>query len=109
MEYIFGVISRNGVSVEQLKTVGKEHTDLTGFQKTVRNYPDSIIVDNFRIVEKYNSAEDVAGNCYDWYLIDNHNQYVDNYTPVAKQTERQITDLQMALCEMFETMEAMKN
>lgn len=83
MDYIFGTVARNGVTVENLKTVGEAHTDLDGFQQVVRKYPDSIAIDNFRIVEKYHTDTDAEGTCYDWYIIDSHNSYVDKYTPAA--------------------------
>ncbi len=83
MNYIFGVVDRNGVTVENLKTVGEAHSDLDGFVQTVREYPDSIITDRFRVVEKYRSDEDAEGNCYDWYVIAEHYRYEDKFTPVS--------------------------
>lgn len=68
MEYVFG-INKNK---EVLKTKGDTHTNLTGFQRVVQKYPDQDIIDNFRVVQKTNTAEDSEGNCYDWYEIDNH-------------------------------------
>ena len=83
MEYIFGVVDRNGKSLENLKIIGQAHTDLRDFQQVIREYPDCIITDNFRVVEKYSEAEGAEGRTYDWYIIDSHNQYVDRYTPAA--------------------------
>lgn len=83
MDYIFGDVDRNGVTVENLKTVGEAHSDLDGFVQTVREYPDSIITDRFRVVEKYRSDEDAEGNCYDWYVIAEHYRYEDKFTPVS--------------------------
>lgn len=83
MDYIFGVVDRNGVTVENLKTVGEAHSDLDGFVQTVREYSDSIITDRFRVVEKYRSDEDTEGNCYDWYVIAEHYRYEDKFTPVS--------------------------
>lgn len=83
MDYIFGTVTRNGVTVENLKTVGEAHTNLDGFVQTVRDYPDSTITDRFRIVEKYRSDDDAEGNCYDWYVISDHYRYEDRYTPAA--------------------------
>ena len=45
MEYIFGYVQRNGVTVENLKTVGEAHSHLSGFIQTVREYPDATITD----------------------------------------------------------------
>ena len=83
MEHIFGVVERNGVTVENLKTVGDAHSDLSGYIQTVREYADSTITDHFRITEKYRSDEDAEGNCYDWYVISEHYRYVDKYTPAS--------------------------
>ena len=83
MEYIFGIVECNGVTVENLKTVGQTHTNLGGFTQTVREYTDSTITDRFRVVEKYRSEEDAEGNCYDWYVIAEHYRYEDKFTPVS--------------------------
>lgn len=82
MEYIFGTNDYGGVEV--LKTVGKEHTDLAGFQETVREYPDCTITDSFYVVQKTKSDEDAEGNCYDWYVINQHNRTVDKTKPVQR-------------------------
>jgi hypothetical protein len=60
------------VTVENLKTVGDAHSDLSGYIQTVREYADSTITDRFRITEKYRSDEDAEGNCYDRYVISEH-------------------------------------
>lgn len=78
MEYIFGTSARDGVSVENLKTVGVEHSNLSGYINTIRKFSDGTkIEDRCRIVEKYASKE-ANGLCYDWYRIDNHYRNVDN-------------------------------
>ena len=84
MEYIFG--SNDFTGEEVLKTIGAEHSDLSGFQQTVREYPDCTITDSFFVVRKHHSAEDSEGNCYDWYTIDKHNRIIDR-TPPLKETE----------------------
>ena len=66
MEYVFGTQGE----IEVLKTKGDSHTDLTGFHQIEQTFPDQTITDNFRVVRKIESAEDVEGNCYDWYEID---------------------------------------
>lgn len=80
MEYVFGKINHYGKDVENLKTIGDRHSDLTGSVEVIRSYIYSTIVDNFVVVEKYDSKEDAEGNCYDWYIIDKHYRYVD-YSP----------------------------
>ena len=79
MEYIFG---RD--KTETLKTKGSEHTDLTGFQEVVREYPDCTITDSFRVVKKYKSSEDAEGNCYDWYTIEDHYRMIDRTKPIKE-------------------------
>lgn len=105
MEYIFG--HHNESSHETLRTKGAVHTDLQGFCETVREYDDSTITDSFFILEKYRTAEDTAGMCYDWYTIDKHNRTIDR-TKTAMQAadklEKQVTDTQLALAELYETM-----
>ena len=81
MEHIFG--SNDCTGEELLKTVGAEHTDLSGFQQTVREYPDCTITDSFYVVQKKKSDEDDEGNCYDWYLIDRHSRIIDRTGPIA--------------------------
>ena len=92
MEYIFGVAERNGVTVENLKTVGQTHTNLGGFTQTVREYTDSTITDRFHIVEQYRSDEDAEGNCYDWYVISEHYRYVDKTEAVKTQLGAELLD-----------------
>lgn len=78
MDYIFGTSTRTGETVENLKTVGAEHTNLSGFISVVRNFDDgSKIEDRCRIIKKY-ASKDAGGKCYDWYLIDNHYRVVND-------------------------------
>ena len=97
-DYIFGTTTRNGVTVENLKTVGEAHSDLDGFVQTVREYPDSTITDRFRVVEKYRSDEDAEGNCYDWYVIAEHYRYVE----IQSTQEERIAQLEAALAALQE-------
>jgi hypothetical protein len=85
-QYIFGTVRQSGAMIENLKTKGAEHTDLHGYIETVRQYPSETITDRCRILDKYQTEEDGAGNCYDWYLIDQHYRYVDKTTQVAAET-----------------------
>lgn len=98
MEYIFGTKKK----VEILKTKGEYHTNLIGFQQIIREYPDQIITDSFRIVKHYNSTEDVENNCYDWYEIDCHNRYTDKFTPAKPKIDADIGASQDAICELDE-------
>lgn len=98
MEYIFGNVCRNGVMVENLKTVGEEHTELKGAVSITRKYDDSNITDNFRIMEKYRS-EETEEACYDWYVIEGHTRYEDKFTPGIRATEQEITDHELAIME----------
>ena len=89
MDYIFGTSTRTGETIENLKTVGTEHTNLSGFISTVREFEDgSKIEDRCRIIKKY-ASKDAGGKCYDWYLIDNHYRIVDN----SGQTDQKIMRL----------------
>ena len=80
MEYIFGTAVINGETIENVKTVGAEHTDFLGYTQLQRSYTDCNITDSFNALRKYGSDEDSEGNCYDWYIIDQHYRNVD-YSP----------------------------
>ena len=56
-------------------------------------------------MQKIRDAEDVEGNCYDWYEIDHHSRYTDKFTPQKEEIETNITDTQDALCEATEDFE----
>lgn len=99
MEYVFGSVRRSGVMVENVKTVGEEHTNLTGTTSITRKYADSHITDNFFVLEKYRSEEDAEGRCYDWYVIRNHYRYEDRFTPNIGATEEKIDVLENGICE----------
>lgn len=108
MEYTFGT---NG-PMEVLKTKGDHHTDFAGFRQVEQSYSDQTITDSFRIVRKLKSAEDVEGNCYDWYEIDRHYRVFDKTGPIIKDVDalktqgtsldEQTTQLQLALVEVYE-------
>ena len=106
MEYVFGTQGE----IEVLKTKGDSHTDLTGFHQIEQTFPDQTITDNFRVVRKIESAEDVEGNCYDWYEIDRHYRAVDKTGPVIQQvlceqdelTGTRMSEIEDAMCEQDE-------
>lgn len=77
MEYIFGNIIKNGKKTQILKTIGETHTNLSGSFVTSKEYDDTIITDSCEIIEKYHSAEDIEGNCYDWYRVTNHSKKIE--------------------------------
>lgn len=79
MEFIYGTARRNGVTVENLKTVGAEHSNLEGYVQTVRQIGRATIEDRCRVLEKYHT-EDQGGLAYDWYYIDSHYRVVDTAT-----------------------------
>ena len=108
MEYVFGFVERNGVTVENLKTIGEAHSDLKGFVTTTREYTDRTITDRFRVLEKYRSDKDAEGNCYDWYVIADHYRYEDKFTPVSaslKQTDDMMLAKNAALAESQQFLE----
>ena len=88
-DYIFGTTDRNGLTVENLKTVGDTHTALTcgSFTQVRREYPDCVITDLFRVDEQYGSTE-AGGICYDFYAISEHWRNVDK-TPEPESVEPQ--------------------
>ena len=104
MEYVYGTIFREGTEKECVKIIGTEHTDLKGFCHIERSYTDNIIVDDFRVVEKYQS-DDAGDSCIDWYEIDNHRRYIDKFTPAKEDIDNGITESQDAVCALSEEME----
>lgn len=84
MEYVFGTEGE----IEVLKTKGDTHTDLTGYQQVVQEFPCEKITDNFRVVRKNGSSEDGEGNCYDWYEIDRHYREIDRTPPILEALDR---------------------
>lgn len=95
MEYIFGTTVRGGVEIEILKTVGDEHTELSGRVTTTRKYTDRIIEDTFTVAEKYRSKDGADGKKYDWYFIKDHSRDTDWYTPKAEDIQAQIDYIAM--------------
>lgn len=96
MEYVFDAEK----SVETLRTKGTTHSDLTGFHELVREFPDQIITDKFRVVKKWKSGEDDEGNKYDWYFIDCHYRSTDKFTPARAGIESEIGENQTAIFDV---------
>ena len=94
MEYIFGYVQRNGVTVENLKTVGDSHSHLSGFIQTVREYPDATITDVCRITE---------GNVYYWDLIDAPWANMAKFPPVQVQREKPTATAAITLFTLAES------
>lgn len=82
MEYVFGILG----TMETVRTKGGTHSDLKGFQRVRREFPDQVITDGFQVVRKLKSDQDQEGNCYDWYEIDQHYRAVDKSKQVEKQS-----------------------
>lgn len=99
MEYVFGTTTRNGELVENLKTVGDEHSQFTGQTTTKREYTDCDITDTFIVAEKYHSDE-VDGKCYDWYLIKNHSRSIDTYAANKDEVDSKLNTNDEALVEL---------
>lgn len=96
MEYVFGVQGE----IEVLKTKGDAHTDLSGFQQTVQEFPGEKITDNYRVVRKIDSTADGEGNCYDWYEIDRHYREIDRTGPIVQQAAENAAATENAICEL---------
>jgi len=105
MEYIFGTVWKGGVEVENVKTIGANHTDLKGYCHIERNYPDNIITDTFCVIEKY-QTDNVDSRCIDWYYIKDHNRYIDKFSPKQEDIEGGIADSQDAICILSEDVES---
>lgn len=89
MEYVFG--TNNGTEI--LRTKGNAHTDLTGQQETVREFPGETITDRYQVVRKIDSQKDPAGSCYDWYEIDRHFREIDKSPAVLTALSRNAANI----------------
>lgn len=81
MEYIFGASSLT--ENEILRTKGEDFTDLSGWQETVQEFPDSTRTDRFFVARKIGQDTDSEGNHYTWYEVTNHNTIIDK-TPMLE-------------------------
>lgn len=87
----------------ELKTVGKQHSQLEGWQEIARSYPQETITDRFHVLEKTGTEEDGEGNCYDWYRIEDHYRVVDSTGPIRKaqeDTDALIVDQEFRLTQL---------
>ena len=88
MEYIYGIITKNGNVYENLKTIDSIHSNLTGYITTIIEFPDGLkIEDKCRVIRKYASKES-DGLCYDWYIIDNHYRETDTSLKMQKMIDK---------------------
>lgn len=92
MDYVFGTVRRNGHLYKRLTTKDKEHSRLSGYVTIVRKYPDNEITDSFKVVEHYKAAKDGEGNCYDFYIIEEHYRSEDKFTPQKKLIQETMSD-----------------
>lgn len=99
MEYVFGTAYLKTGETETLKIKSNAHTNLKGFQTIERIYPDQTITDNFRIIQKLYGKEDIEGNCYDWYAIDNHYRQQDKTKPIIEKLDNTKIELEDAIVE----------
>lgn len=60
-----------------LRTKGTRHSSLTGRFEHRVVHPDSLVITGCEIVDRYKSAEDAEGNCYDWYEIEKYESKVE--------------------------------
>ena len=94
MEVVFGD-SSNNEKLTIVKTIGSEHSSLTGHIAIERSYDDAVITDECDIIKKCNSASDGEGNCYDWYYALNHKKVIEKivrFEDVPEDVKNQIID-----------------
>lgn len=78
MEYVYGTAVIDGVTRENLKTVGDGPVMQEGeYFTTVREYDDNTITDRCRIERHYDSAVGEDGTKYEFYIISEHYRYID--------------------------------
>ena len=99
MEYTIGTVQRGKNCRTILKTKDAAHTDLDGRVNLEMKLGNTLIRDAFTVVGKYQSAEDLDGNCYDWYYICDHYRHEDRTEEVRSECEQEITDLEIESME----------
>jgi len=114
MEYTIAETYYDNKKVLCLSTISNTHTDYVGYCKLEQKYSEYIIIDSFKVLEKYKSKEDSAGNCYDFYIIEEYNRQFDYYSPAKEKLSANIdlnqkTTLELAeiisdLCGTIETL-----
>lgn len=88
MEYVYGTAVIDGVTRENLKTVGDGPVMQEGeYFTTVREYDDSTITDRCRIERHYESAVGEDGTKYEFYIISEHYRDTDR-TKALESTKR---------------------
>lgn len=93
MDYFYGTCIQNDTLCENLKTIGIEHSNLSGYINTVRDFFDGTkIVDRCKILKKYASKES-NGLCYDWYIITDHYRDTDTTEKSKAQINQVIANL----------------
>lgn len=65
------------MTMENLKTVGSEHTELEGYIESRQEFDDGVVITDRCKIEEHYHSEDADGVCYDWYIISNHYRQVD--------------------------------
>lgn len=99
MEYTIGTVQRGKSCRMILKTKDVAHTDLDGRVSLEMKLGNTLIRDAFTVVKKYQSAEDLDGNCYDWYYICDHYRHEDRTEEVRSECEQEVTDLEIESME----------
>jgi hypothetical protein len=98
MEYVYGTAVIDGVTRENLKTVGNGPVMQEGeYLTTVREYDDSTITDRCRIERHYESAEGEDGTKYEFYIISEHYRDTDK----TKNLQRAVSDHDSTLDAML--------
>lgn len=99
MRYIIGSIKRGNLDYLILKTISKEHTDLSGRITLEDRRGNTFVKDTFTVLRKYKSADSSDGDAYDWYYIKDHYREEDRSEEVRSQMEQSITDLEIESME----------
>lgn len=99
MEYIYGTDG----DCQTLKTVGRTHSNLSGFFTSSRESSGVTVIDKCRILDHYKADEDDEGTCYDWYHIADRDHYEDR-TVAAAENDNALAELSQIVMDHEEAM-----
>ena len=82
MELSFGRRAEDGKPYVRVKS--NHHTDFAGQVRIETPHSNMTVTDTFEALSRYQTKDDAEGNTYDWYLITDHYQTQERFTPTCQ-------------------------
>ena len=98
MELCFKNEYVGGEAVTILRVKSGAETDFKGSTRVETKKSNMIVTDTFNVLKKTRHDTDSEGNHYEWYMVENHYQTQERFTPekqeeVDKNMEKQRGDI----------------